>query len=226
MRVTPGRENQRLGGSAHNRASHEHQIERECGLACGRSACRRHILFGRIRLASQKRFIDVEVAGFDQPRVGRYEIASGEKNDIAGNNIRRRNVDCAAIAKHFGGKRHLLAQTLCSILGLALLCYVEDHGHEHDDRDNDEARNVAGERRYRRCEQQNQDQRIAQPSDESEQQAFAPSRVDPVRADRLEDSGGAGRTQAGACGMQPLEESGSGTAAKSDISGAADSPAS
>ena len=109
-------------------------------------ACRRRILFGRIRLAGQKRFIDVEVAGFDQPGIGRYEIASREKNDIAGNDIRRWNVDCAAIAKHFGGKRHLLAQTLSSILGLALLCHVEDHGHQHDDCDNDEARNVPGER--------------------------------------------------------------------------------
>ncbi len=59
---------------------------------------------------------------------------------------------------------------------LALLRHVEDHGHQHDDGDDDEARNVPGKRRHGRGEKQNQDQRIAKPSDKVGQQALASAR--------------------------------------------------
>ena len=139
--------NTRLGGSAVSR---------------WRAGGRRRVLFGRIGLAGEKRFVDVKVAGFDQPRIGGHEIAGGEKKDIAGHDLRRGNIDRLSIAKRLGGERNLLAQALGGVLGLALLRHVEDHGHEHDDGDDDEARNVAGERRYGRREKQNQDQRIAE----------------------------------------------------------------
>ena len=44
----------------------------------------------------------------------------------------------ASIAKRPGGKRDLLAQTLSGDFGAVLLHHVEDHGHEHNDGDNDE----------------------------------------------------------------------------------------
>ncbi len=164
--LAPGRQDQRLGGSADHRASHEHKIGRERARP-RRAGRRRRVLFGRVRLAGEKRFVDVEVAGFDQSGVGGHEIAGGEKNDIAGHDLSRGNVDRLSIAKRLGGKRDLLAQALGGVLGLALLHHVEDHRHQHDGRDDDEARNVAGERRDRRREKQNQDQRIAEPSKES-----------------------------------------------------------
>ena len=140
LSFAPGRHDQRLGGSAHHRASHEYEIGRERGLAHGGAGRRRRALFGRVGLAGEKRFIDIEVARFDQPGIGGYEIAGREKNDIAGHDLRRWNVDRRSIAKRLGGKRDLLAQTLRGVLGLALLHHVEDHGHHHDGGDDDEAR--------------------------------------------------------------------------------------
>ena len=89
--------NTRLGGNAVSRAAVR--------------GCRRRLLFGGIGLAGEKRFIDVEVAGFDQPGIGGHEIAGREKNDIAGHDLRHRNIDRLSIAKRLGGKRDLLAQT-------------------------------------------------------------------------------------------------------------------
>ena len=127
--------------------------------------CWRGLLLGWIGLAGEKRFIDVEVAGFDQPRIGGHEIASRKKNDITRHDLHRGDIDWLSIAKRLGGKRDLFAQTLSGDFGAVLLHHVEDHGHEHNDGDNDEARNVPGECRYGRSEEQNQDQRIAKPSD-------------------------------------------------------------
>ena len=92
-----------------------------------------------ISLAGEQGFINVEIAGFDQPGIGRHQIARREQNDIAGYDLRRRDVDRLSVAQRLGGKRNLLAQPLSSVLGLALLRHVEDHGHEHDDGDDDEA---------------------------------------------------------------------------------------
>ena len=78
--------------------------------------------------------------------------------------MRCRDVDRLSVAQRLGGKRDLLAQTLGGVLGLALLRHVEDHRHQHDGGNDDEARNVAGERRDGGSEEQNQDQRIAEPS--------------------------------------------------------------
>ena len=84
---------------------------RLAGKAVSCAACdgRRRRLFGRIGFAGEKRFVDVKIAGFDQPGIGGHEIAGGEKNDVAGNDLRRGDVDRLAVAKHFGGKRDLFA---------------------------------------------------------------------------------------------------------------------
>ncbi len=101
---------------------------------------RRSLLLGWISLAGEQGFIDVKIAGFDQPGIGGHQIARREQNDIAGYDLRRRDVDRLSVAQRLGGKRNLLAQPLSGVLGLALLRHVEDHGHEHDDGDDDEAR--------------------------------------------------------------------------------------
>ena len=83
----------------------------------GLGDCWRGLLFGGVSFAGEKRFIDVEVAGFDQPRIGGHEIASGKKNDITRHDLRRGDIDWLSIAKRLGGKRDLLAQTISSVLG-------------------------------------------------------------------------------------------------------------
>ena len=93
-------------------------------------------------------------------------------------------------------------------MGLALLRHVEDHGREHNGGDDDEARDVPGERRYGRREEQNQNQRIAEPFDKGGQQALRFGRLDPVRSNCLKDGGGVRRAKAGAGGMQKLQEVG------------------
>jgi hypothetical protein len=116
--------------------------------------------FGWVSLAGEKRFINVEVAGFDQPGIGGHEIAGREKNDIARYDLPHWDIDWLSVAKRLSRKCNLLAQLLSGVLGLALLRHVEDHGHDHNDGDDDEARDVSGECRYGRREEQKQDQRM------------------------------------------------------------------
>ncbi len=208
LSLAPGRHDQRFCGSAHHRASHEHKIGREGGLARARAAYRRGVLFGRVRLAGEKRLVDVEIAGFNQSGIGGPEIAGGEKNVGAGHDLNRGNVDRLSVAKRLGGKRNLRAQALGGVLGLALLRHVEDNRHQQNGRDDDEARDVARERRDGGGEEQNQDQRIAEPSQKVRHQARVFGGGDLVRSGHLEDGGGVGRFQAGFGGVQPLNEIG------------------
>ena len=116
----------------------------------GASTWRRGVLLRRIGLASEQRFIDVQVTSVDQPGVRGHEVPGREKNDIAGYNLRRRNVDGLSVAKRIGGERDLLAQTRRSVFGTRSARHIEDHGPQHDERDDEEARNVPSERRYGR----------------------------------------------------------------------------
>ncbi len=56
--------------------------------------------------------------------------------------------------------------------------------------------NVPGECRNGRREEENQDQRIAEPFNKGEQQALGRGRGDQVRSNRIEDGRGVGRAQA------------------------------
>ena len=117
----------------------------------------RGFFLGGIGLAGKKRLVNVKVARLDQPRIGRDEIAGREKKDIAGHDLRGRNIDRLSIAKRVDGERDALAQTFGGVLGLPLLRHVEDHRHENNDGDDDEACNVSGECRYARRKKQNDD---------------------------------------------------------------------
>ena len=218
--LRPGRQDQCFGGSADDRTSHEHKIGWERGLARGRADCRLCVLFGWISLTGEKRFIDIKVARFDQSGIGGHEIAGREKNDIARHDLRRRNVDRLSVAKRLGGKRDLLAQTFGSVLGLALLRHVEDHGHEHNGGDDDEARNVSCERRYPAAKSRIKTSGLLNLSDKGGDRGF-PFEPYAIRFGptvlRIAAASAAPRPLSVECSCR--KRSGSGTTARSDISG-------
>jgi energy-coupling factor transporter ATP-binding protein EcfA2 len=137
----------------------------------------------------------IPVSAFRRHAAARRPRPGARRQPVAGADLRRREVGRLSIAKRLVGKRDLLAQPLGRppILRLVLLHNVEDHGHEHNGGDDGEARNVPGERRYGRREEQNQDQWIAQPFDEGGQQALRFGRLDSVRPNRLKNGSGVGR---------------------------------
>ena len=99
----PGRQDQRLGGSAHHRASHEHQIGWEGGLARGRGGGWHGVLLGWIGLAGEQRFIDVKVAGFDQPGIGGHEIRRPREARYRQARSPSPDLDRLSVAQRLGG---------------------------------------------------------------------------------------------------------------------------
>ncbi len=65
-------------------------------------------------------------------------------------------------------------------MGLAFLGHVKDHGHQDNDDDDPEARNVSGDCRYCRGKEQNQNKRIAKTFDSGR------SRLKPTRMGSVE----------------------------------------
>ena len=65
-------------------------------------------LLGRQRLAGERRLLHVEVGGIDQARVGGDQVAGGEPDDVADDDLAARNLDPGAVAAHGRRRRDLL----------------------------------------------------------------------------------------------------------------------
>ena len=104
----PGREDQRPGGAAHHRAAHEHKIGRESGVPGGRAGRRRQVLFGRIRLAGEKRFVNVKVAGFDQSE------SAGTRSPAARRTTSPGTICAAGMSTGFPSRSALAESETCS----------------------------------------------------------------------------------------------------------------
>ena len=108
------------------------------------------LLFGWIGFPGQQRLIDVEIAAFQQARIGGNKIAGDQFDDVAGHQLLGRHRDARAIAANRRLHRHRAAQCLDRVLRPHLLHEVERDAEHHDGDDDDEARDIAGRRGQRR----------------------------------------------------------------------------
>jgi hypothetical protein len=147
---------------ADDAATHETEIWqvegiKDLGRAGGSRFLRRH------RLAGQRRLIDKEVLGADEPQIRRDHVAGGETHDIARNQPLDRNfgetVGLILAGAHLraapldpGRRLHHGAQFRCGIVGTMLLDERRGDREDDHDRDNDSRPDIAkkiGNRRER-----------------------------------------------------------------------------
>ena len=142
-------------GSADDRGAHKDEIGLLIGLhdLAGKVAS---MLFGRIGLPRQQRLIDKEVARFDQPAVGRDDIAGAEIYDIARHQLFEMQLALASVAEHQRLWCHGAAQRIDGVVRVKLLDEIERHAQRDDDDDDEEACRVAGKRRQRARKQQDE----------------------------------------------------------------------
>ena len=90
----------------------------------------------RARLAGQRRVVDPQLVSRDDLGVRADAVARHEEDDVAGNELLRRDLALLSVATHACGLREHSAQRLARSLGPVLLREREDGVHEdhHDDR--------------------------------------------------------------------------------------------
>jgi hypothetical protein len=138
------------------------------------------------RLAGQRRFIDEEILGREEPRVGGYQITRPEPNHIAGHDLACRDVARGAIAQDRRRLGHAPPQRQGSTLGAIGLGKVQgDAQHEHQG-DDDRARHLAEGGGHAAGDEQNQDERIGQIPDDLTEGLETPRRPELVRTILLE----------------------------------------
>ena len=120
------------------------------------------LLLGRVWLAGQERLVDEEIAAFEQPRIGRHEIAGNQFDNVAGHQL---------VDRHRAGWRRRAARLPAPPpTGAAPQPHSERglpgrnqrHADRDDGHDDDEARDVAGRRGQSARHQQDDDQRVAE----------------------------------------------------------------
>ena len=70
------------------------------------------LLFDRQRFARQCRLLNVEIARFQEPRIGRDQVSGRQPHDVTGDNIGSPDFLPLPVAQHGGGGRDLLPQLL------------------------------------------------------------------------------------------------------------------
>ena len=81
----------------------------------------------------------------DQARIGRNGVALFDEDDVAGDELRRRNAPPLAVADHVGVRGRHLAQRRHRLLGARLLNVAHDRVEQHDGEDRDR---LVGQRRF------------------------------------------------------------------------------
>ncbi len=114
------------------------------------------------------RSFDVEQAG-----VGRHQVSGVQLDDVAGDQLRDRQLLLPPVAQDGGGRRDLLADRLHRVARLELHEEVQQHA-EQDHRDDDQAADRVAQRdRDDAGHQENDDERIGEEAEEVEQRREA-----------------------------------------------------
>ena len=124
-----GGDDDRGGRSAHDRRPEENAMPRVVRVS-GR-------LLGWQRLAGERGLLHVEVAGLEEPGVGRHAVAGGEPHDVARHDGPARDVSPATIPQDARHRRHRVAEALGRAVRACGLHEVEheaERDHDDDDR--------------------------------------------------------------------------------------------
>ena len=95
----------------------------------------RFLLDGQ-RLPRQRRLVDVEVLGVEEPRVRRDHVAGREPDDVARDERAGEDLAPRSVAQHGGGLRDLGLQCVCCALRPVRLHELHEYA-EDDNRDDD-----------------------------------------------------------------------------------------
>ena len=98
---------------------------------------RARLLLHRHRLAGERRLLDLEVDGLDEPGVGGDPVARVSRIDVAGHQLARRDLVLLAVAQDGRGGGGHLPQRLHAPLGAVLLDEAQQRREQHDHGDGD-----------------------------------------------------------------------------------------
>ena len=123
-------------------------------------------LLDRRGLAGERGLVDREIDRLDQSSVGGDPVAGAEEHDIAWHELPRRDDGFVAVAQHTGRRGGHAPQGLDRPFRAVLLDEAEQHGEQHDDRDDHGFESVAEQSRDERRAEQDQDQHVLELSRE------------------------------------------------------------
>ena len=163
----PGGADQHPRGARHHRtAQQQHAVGAEGRLA---GLGRLHGAAGhRKGFARQGRFVDVQVARFQQASVGWHQASCGQLHLVSTHQLAHRHRAGHAPAPHGGHQRHPALQRLHGAAGPVLLQELQRHAEQHDHRHQHEAGAVAQQRGHHRRRQQHGHQGMPQPRQEAQ----------------------------------------------------------
>ena len=142
--------------------------------------------FHRQSLASERRLVQEQVLGGEQPHVGRHHIAGGQVDDIARHQQLERNFRFRPAAHHRRrGADHRL-ELLGRVIGAHFLEEAQHHAQHHHDENDHHCAQVAGEERDHTQRDQQDDQRILDVMQQAHQGGLALFARDLVRPDLLQ----------------------------------------
>ena len=183
------------GRTVHHRAAHEG------GVGClgdfrAVDAFIARVFLRRVGLARQQCLVDEKIPGLEEAPIRRDQIPGGEQHDIAGDEVLPQYRNLLPVAQDLLLERHRDLERLGGLLGAVFLHGVEHRAHQHDCRNDDEAGQIAGERGNHRRHQQNDHERVAEPTEEFERQRQTPPLLQSVRAIAEPARGGLGGAEA------------------------------
>ena len=125
-----------LAGARRDAGAHEHHVlavaERDVALFQSRGLLRH-----RLRLAGQRGLDALERGRFQEPGIGRDQVAGFQREDVTGDDSRGRNRSDLPVAPHLGlGRGHLLERR-DGLLRVELLVEADDGVEDDDGEDGD-----------------------------------------------------------------------------------------
>ena len=160
------------------------------------------VLFDRHRLAGQRSFLDLKVDRLDEPHVGRHAVARLQQNDVAGNQMLRRNFKFLAVAQHRRRGRRHFAQGINRPFRPEFLNEAQSNGKQYDHANNNRLDRIAHKRRKRRRRQQNDNQHVLELIEQQTPRRHAAGGLKFVRPVFLQTTKRLRRTQSDRAGFQ------------------------
>jgi hypothetical protein len=139
-------------------------------------------LFDRLRLAGQRRLLDLELRCLDQPQIGRHGVAGLDTHHVAGHELACRYHPRLPVAHGVRRERRHLPERGDGTLG-AVFLYETDHGvQHHDGHDHQRIHQVADQARNDRGGDQHQDHEIGELAEEHQERSSGSAFTDLVGA--------------------------------------------
>jgi hypothetical protein len=143
---------------------------------------RRVVLARRKGLARQDRFVELEFLRLQHDAIGRNEIASRSKDDIARHQRTYRQGDWLSVVHDVGVNRDGMTESLGFLFRAVFLHDVERHGERQHGDDDEEAAVVAADAGNRSRRDQKRDEGIENALAELDDEGLTMSGFEPVRA--------------------------------------------